>query len=328
MGSQRLKWNEAPPSSFCQGALTIGNFDGVHRGHRALLAELRRQADPVGGPAVVLTFDPHPLQLLRPERFQPLLTTVEDRAELLQSAGADHVAIMETSKDLLHLLPEEFFARVIQGGFQARAVVEGGNFAFGRNREGTVETLKALCNKAAVSLTVVQAIEEHGQRISSSRVRDALVRGDVRAAAGFLDRPYRLRGTVGVGRKRGQTLGFPTANLEGIVTLVPGDGVYAVRAFPPLSPRGRGAGAEGAGLQGPWPGAVNIGPNPTFGEQARKVEVHLIGFHGDLYGQQLTVDFIDRLRDTRPFAGPAELVEQLRRDVEEARKRVVVAGQL
>jgi riboflavin kinase/FMN adenylyltransferase len=328
MGSQRLKWDETPPPSFRQGALTIGNFDGVHRGHRALLAELRRQANTIGGPVVVLTFDPHPLQLLRPERFQPLLTTVEDRADLLQSAGADHVAIMETSRELLQLPPEEFFARVIQDSFQARAVVEGGNFGFGRNREGTVETLKALCNKATVSLTVVQAVEQNGQRISSSRVRDALVRGDVRAAAGLLDRPYRLRGTVGVGRKRGQTLGFPTANLEGIVTLVPGDGVYAVRVFAPLSPGGRGAGGEGAGLQGVWPGAANIGPNPTFGEQARKVEVHLIGFQGDLYGQPLAVDFIDRLRDTRPFAGPAELVEQLRRDVEEARHRVAAAGQL
>jgi riboflavin kinase/FMN adenylyltransferase len=261
---------------------------------------------------VVLTFDPHPLQLLRPERFQPLLTTVEDRAELLQSAGATHVVIMETRRELLGLLPEEFFARVIQGGFQARALVEGANFAFGRDRAGTVETLKGLCQNAGVNLTVVQAVEEHGQRISSSRVRDALVRGNVKAAAELLDRPYRLRGTVGVGRKRGQTLGFPTANLEGFVTLVPGDGVYAVRV-------------DREGKR--WAGAANVGPNPTFGEQARKVEVHLIGFQGDLYGQPLAVDFIDRLRDTRPFTGPAELVEQLRRDVEEARQRVAAAAE-
>jgi riboflavin kinase/FMN adenylyltransferase len=310
MASQRLKWDETPPPSFRQGALTIGNFDGVHRGHRALLAELRRQAGTVGGPAVVLTFDPHPLQLLRPERFQPLLTTAEDRAELLQAAGADHVAIMETSRELLHLLPEEFFERVIRSNFQARALVEGGNFGFGRNRAGTIETLKSLCDSGGVSLTIVGAVGEKGQRISSSRVRDVLVRGDVRGAAGLLDRPYRLRGTVGVGRKRGQTLGFPTANLEGIVTLVPGDGVYAVR----VDHQGKVC-----------PGAANIGPNPTFGEQARKVEVHLIGFQGDLYGQTLAIDFVDRLRDTRPFAGPAELVEQLRRDVEESRRRVAAS---
>jgi riboflavin kinase/FMN adenylyltransferase len=139
-------------------------------------------------------------------------------------------------------------------------------------------------------------------------VRDALERGDVGAAATLLGRPYRLRGVVGVGQRRGRTIGFPTANLEGLATLVPADGVYAVRV------RRESSAAEPA-----WAGAANVGPNPTFGEDARKVEVHLIGFAGDLYGQTLAVDFVRRLRDTRPFASVGELVEQLRRDVEQAR---------
>ena len=144
-----------------------------------------------------------------------------------------------------------------------------------------------------------------GEAVSSSRVRKALLQGAVTEAARFLGRPYRLRGHVGMGQRRGETIGFPTANLERLETLIPGNGVYAVRV-------------EHQGTV--WPGAANVGPNPTFGEQERKVEAHLIGFHGDLYGQALAIDVLDRLRDTRPFAGAAELTAQLRLDVEQARR--------
>jgi riboflavin kinase/FMN adenylyltransferase len=303
MATEILNWDEPPPARCRDGALAIGNFDGVHRGHQALLAELRRQAGRISGPAVVLTFDPHPLQILRPERFQPLLTTVDYRAALLQQHGADHVAVLQTTPSFLQLTAREFFTQVVGTAFRARAVIEGPNFGFGRDREGTVETLAGFCGEAGVALTVLSVLAEGGKAVSSSRVRSALVRGAVGEAAELLARPYRLRGTVGTGQKRGQGLGFPTANLQDIATLVPGDGVYAVRVH----------------RKGDvWPGAANIGPNPTFGEQARKVEVHLIGFQGDLYGELLAVDFIDRLRDTRPFPSVAELVEQLRRDVEQA----------
>src|SRR5262249_42326926 len=153
-----------------------------------------------------------------------------------------------------------------------RAVVEGVNFGFGHNREGNVDTLAQLCRLAGLALTVVPPLIVDGLAVSSSRIRAALLHGDVREAALLLGRPYRLHGTVASGQRRGQTLGFPTANLDRLPTLVPGDGVYAVRV--PV------AGAV-------WPGAANVGPNPTFGENARKVEVHLIGFSGDLYGQPL-----------------------------------------
>lgn len=283
--------------------MAVGNFDGVHRGHGALVGELRRQASTISAAAVVLTFDPHPLQLLRPEQFQPLLTTATDRAELLRACGADHVLLLKTTPALLQLGAAEFFHLVLQDRLAARALVEGNNFGFGRNREGTIETLANLCREARIALTIVPPVLLAGQAVSSSRVRKALERGAVREAAGLLNRPFHLCGTVGTGQQRGRTIGFPTANLERIESLLPGDGVYAVRVH---------RGSES------WPGAANIGPNPTFAEVARKVEVHLIGFAGDLLGQTLVVEFLERLRDTRPFTGVAELVAQLHRDVEDA----------
>jgi riboflavin kinase/FMN adenylyltransferase len=285
----------------CRGAvLTLGNFDGVHRGHQALIAAAAH-------PAVAVTFDPHPLQLLRPEAFQPPLTTIEHRAELLHAAGADHVLILETTPALLQLSARAFFDRVIRAGLQARALVEGYNFAFGKGREGTPEVLRQLCTEANLPLTLVPPQELHGKPVSSSRVRAELLAGRLDEVQALLGRPYRLAGTVGQGARRGQTLGFPTANLEQVRTLIPGNGVYAVRV--------RRVGQS-------WPGAANVGPNPTFGEDARKLEVHLIGFAGDLYGQELTVDFVEKIRDTRPFASVAELVAQVRADVERARAAI------
>jgi riboflavin kinase/FMN adenylyltransferase len=266
---------------------------------------LRAQAQAAGGPAVALTFDPHPLQLLRPQEFQPVLTTIADRAELLQAAGADHVLVVGTTSEMLRLSPEAFFEQVVRGRLNARVLVEGTDFHFGRNRVGNIESLTSLCREAGLGLVVVPPFLYDGQVVSSSRVRAALVRGDPRAAERLLGRPHRLRGIVGAGQHRGQALGFPTANLERVATLLPAEGVYAVRVL-----------WEGS----VWPGAANLGPNPTFHEQVRKLEVHLIGFHGDLYGQELDVEFLERLRATRPFASVAELVEQLRRDVEQARR--------
>jgi riboflavin kinase / FMN adenylyltransferase len=305
MSITKLNWNQSPPAECRDGVVTIGNFDGVHLGHAALLAELRRQARTRGAPAVAITFDPHPLQLLRPAQFQPVLTTPTYRAELLLASGADQVLLLQTTPALLNLTAAEFFSLVIGQHLRAQAIVEGPNFGFGRNREGNIDKLAALCGQAAIDLVVVPPVLLAGKPVSSSRVRDALLCGDVRQAAILLKRPYRLCGTVGTGQRRGRTIGFPTANLEQPETLVPGDGVYAVRVHD--------------GHQA-WPGAGNIGPNPTFGEQARKVEVHLIGFQGDLLGRILAIDFVERLRDTRKFSGVAELVEQLRVDVEQAKR--------
>jgi riboflavin kinase / FMN adenylyltransferase len=307
MATVSLDWSAYPPPEFAWGAVTVGNFDGVHLGHQALVAAARKQAGEVKGPAVAVTFDPPPHQVLHPDSGppRPPLTTLADRAELLHKAGADHVVILRTSPALLALSPEAFFEDILVRQLGAKAVVEGHDFRFGRGRAGTNDTLRALCAAAGLAFEEVPQLHYKGEPVSSSRVRAAIVGGDVALAAELLARPYRIAGTVTAGAKRGRTIGFPTANLADVPTVLPGNGVYAVRA------------AAGGKM---WPGAANAGPNPTFGEDARKVEVHLIGFAGDLYGQPVAVEFAARLRDTRPFAGVNELVEQLKQDIEAARR--------
>ncbi len=305
MATHIVNWNQPLDVPCHGGALSFGIFDGVHRGHHSLLYVVRRQARQVKGPAVVLTFDPHPIQLLRPDSTPPLLTTMDERAALLHEHGADHVLILHTTKELLQLRAREFFEQVIQDKIQPRVVVPGFNFGFGRNREGNVDTLAEFCLPAGIAFVLVSPLEWEERTVSSSRIRRLLQEGEVKAAHILLGRPYRMSGRVGEGQHRGNTIGFPTANLDDIQTLIPADGVYAVRV-----PVGENI----------WPGAANIGPNPTFGENARKVEVHLIGFHGDLYGQMLTVEFLNKLRDTRPFDGVDQLIEQLHKDVAEAQR--------
>lgn len=308
MATLSLTWTDHPPAEFTGGAVTVGNFDGVHRGHCELVAAAKRWAGRVGGPAVAVTFDPPPAALLhpRPDKATPL-TTFGDRGDLLHAAGVDHVVVLRTDAGLLSLSPEAFFEDVILGLFRAKAVVEGYNFRFGRARAGDTAALRGLCEGADVAFEEVPPLVVAGGPVSSSRVRAALNAGDVAAAAGLLGRLYHLTGTVVTGAQRGRTIGFPTANVGNVRTLVPKEGVYAVRAWVGDVDH---------------PAAANVGPNPTFGEHARKIEVHLIDFAGDLYGQALRVEFIARLRDTRAFATAAELTAQLAADVEAARRHL------
>jgi riboflavin kinase/FMN adenylyltransferase len=306
MASHVIEWQELPPASCRSGAVAIGNFDGAHLGHAALITELAHQAKQVGGPAVALTFDPHPLTLLRPGQIPPVLTTPADRATCLHDLGADEVLTLKTTEALLHLSATDFFEQVVRRRLAARAMVEGPNFGFGRGREGNIALLEELCRRSGVILSVVAPLVLDGSEVSSSRIRAALLAGEVGEAARLLGRPYRLRGEVRVGQRRGRKIGFPTANLHHLSTVIPGGGVYAVRAHD-ISGR-------------IWPAAASIGPNPTFAEQEQKIEVHLIGFDGDLYGTELAVDFVRRLRDVRQFSGVADLVAQLHRDIEEARE--------
>ncbi len=300
-----IDWRQELPPAWRGGAVAIGNFDGVHRGHQALVAETVRQAQAVSGPTVVLSFDPPPVHLLRPGSEQPPLTPLEERIQLLASYGANFVLILRTTAELLHLSAAEFFAQVVQERLAAQAMIEGENFRFGHNREGDTSLLATLCQTAGISLTIVPPVMLGDRPISSSRVRQALLAGDVRGAAEQLGRPYRVQGIVGTGQKRGRTIGFPTANLAEVRSVLPADGVYAVGV---------------ATASGRWMGAANIGPNPTFGENARKVEIHLLDFTGDLVGQAVTVDFFERVRDTRPFPSVADLVAQLHQDVEWVRR--------
>lgn len=305
MATVSLDWSAYPPPALSGGAVTVGNFDGVHRGHLALVTATRELAARVGGPAVVVTFDPPPHQVLHPGSERPPLTVIPWRAELLHAAGADHVIVLQTSPSLLALSAEAFFEDIVAQQLGAKGVVEGYDFRFGRGRAGTTDALRDLCHAAGIAFELVPPLTAGGAAVSSSRVRSALVRGDVAHAAELLGRSYGIVGTVVTGAQRGRTIGFPTANLGDVPTVLPGNGVYAVRAT-----------VDGR----VWPAAANVGPNPTFGEDARKIEVHLIGFGGDVYGKPLSVEFVSRLRDTRPFGGANELVAQLNSDIESAKR--------
>jgi riboflavin kinase/FMN adenylyltransferase len=195
---ERLRLGSGRAAVGSQAAVAVGNFDGVHRGHQHLLGELAARARELGGPAVALTFDPHPLQILRPLQFPPLLTTVYDRAELMRQHGATEVVVLRTTPELLQRSAREFFDSILLEKLRPLMVVPGFNFHYGRNREGSVELLAAQCREARIDFGLVRPLEIDGQPVSSSRIRADLLRGEVRQAAGLLGRPYRLRGTVGV----------------------------------------------------------------------------------------------------------------------------------
>ncbi len=298
------------PASARGAYVTVGNFDGVHRGHQRLIGRLRARADSAGVPALAVTFDPHPVALLRPDKAPVPLVRPDREIALLEAAGATEVAVFRTGRWLLDLTAREFFDRVLCRQFAARGMVEGPNFAFGHDRQGNVDILGGWCTAAGIDFEVVEPISDHGQLISSSRIRQSLHEGKVEEAARFLGRPHRVRGVVIHGAGRGAGLGIPTINVDGIDTLIPLDGVYAARVF-----------VAGAALQPTaWAAACNIGPNPTFGEQIRKVEAHLIGYSGDLYGRSVEIDFLARLRSTRAFASLDDLLDQIRSDIENARQ--------
>jgi riboflavin kinase/FMN adenylyltransferase len=300
------------PQRFRGGAVAVGNFDGVHLGHARIIEQLIARAREVSGKAIVLTFDPHPVRLLRPAETPPPLTWTDRKLELLTALGVDSLIAYPTDMALLELSPAEFFEQIIVKQLDARAMVEGPNFYFGHNRAGNIDTLCELTSQADIALDIVQPVEQDGDEqdgdfVSSSRVRRLIAAGDVRTAHKMLTQPYRIRGMVTHGAGRGATIGFPTANIDAIDTLLPAKGVYAGRMY-----------SNGK----VWPAAINIGPNPTFGEDATKVEAHVIGFKGELYHQPLEVDFCERLRDIQRFDTVDALKQQLARDVEATLKIV------
>ncbi len=293
------------PREYRIGAVAIGNLDGVHLGHARIVARVIKKARALGGPALVFTFDPHPVRILRPTEAPPPLTWTDRKAELLAALGIDAVIAYPTDEKLLSLSPGEFFERIVRKQLDARAMVEGPNFYFGRGRSGTIEVLGELTAAAGISLDVVEPLIVGHDFVSSSRVRSLLGEGRVDEARSLLTEPYRIRGMVVHGAGRGAKLGFGTANLDAIDTLLPGAGVYAGRGF-----------VNNTRL----PAAINIGPNPTFGEHAMKVEAHLVGWNGaPLYGQPLEIDFLNRLRNVQRFAGLDELKGQLLKDIEATR---------
>lgn len=290
------------PAEALNGCIAIGNFDGVHRGHAAMLQQLCLLAGKRAAPAVAVTFDPHPIAVLRPEFTPPVLTTVHERIRLLKNAGADHVVVLPVNDTLLSMTPEEFFIDVVLGRFAARGIVEGPNFHFGRDRLGEVQLLQELCRRYHLECRICSPVSFREEMISSSRVRELLCSRALAQAVELLGHPHRISGVVRQGAGRGRGIGFPTANLTEIPVLLPAHGVYA------------GA----TEIQGKsYAVAVSIGPNPTFGEHREKLECHIVDFHGDLYGSELSVDLVSEIRPLQSFGSVVQLKEQIRRDIAE-----------
>ncbi len=278
--------------------VTVGNFDGVHLGHAALLARVVELARRHGAPAVVVTFDPSPVEVLRPEQPSRRLQRLSEKIAAIRAMDVDHVVIEAFDTEYAQHDARWFAMEVIGHRLGARALVLGHDFRFGRGRGGGFAELSSWL---PIPVEQVAAVIADGTAVSSSRIRAALDQGDVAAAAALLGRPHRLVGTVVRGERRGHTLGFPTANVAFDARLLPpAPGVYAVR-----TPLGGGA--------------ANLGVRPTFQGSELRLEVHLLDFAGDLYGTELAVDFIARLRSEQTFAGPAALVTQLHADIEAAR---------
>jgi riboflavin kinase / FMN adenylyltransferase len=297
------------PDAYRGGIVSIGNFDGVHRGHQVMARTVALRARELGVPAVVMTFDPHPTVLLAPDRIPPQLTTIQKRAALLEECGIDCVIAYPTDRNLLQLEPEEFFQLIVRDELEARALIEGPNFHFGHRRAGTIDTLRSLCSGHNVRLQILEPVaDETGWMVSSTDIRKAIADGRMDVAAELLGRPYSVSGLVGSGAQRGRQLGFPTANIENITIMLPPDGVYA----------GKVELEDGARIA-----ATHIGPNVTFGELVKKVEVHLLDFAGDLYGQTLEVTLTERIRGTQKFDGVEALKRQMEADI--ARVREIVS---
>lgn len=318
-------WNDPTevPKDFGPTVVTIGNFDGVHRGHQHVLAQLTDTAKRYGIPSVAVTFDPHPAQVHRPEAAPELIMGLKDKLDALADTGVDAVLVMKYTLDLAAMTPVEFVQDVLLDGLHAAHLVVGHDLRFGAGNVGDVVTMQELGEQLGFG---VQVVNEYGaggfplhhdgdadRRCSSTWVREALSEGDVVTAAAVLGRPHRMRGEVVHGAARGRDLGFPTANLSPESTgYIPADGIYA------------GWLIDEAGTR--WPAAISVGSNPTFDGVSRQVEAHVIDRPEervedfDLYGQTVAVEFTRRLRGMVAYRGPEALVEQMCLDVAQARE--------
>lgn len=284
--------------------LTIGNFDGVHRGHARLIERARAVAERWAAPLTGMTFHPHPLAVLAPERTPAPLTTLAEKLALLERCGVARCIVVRSEPAFLAQQADDFLASLV-AHCRPRALIEGPDFNFGRGREGSIETLRRNAARWGYEVHIVDAFHcselPAAPTIRSSSIRQALLDGRIAEATAMLGRPYRIVGIVGGGAGRGAGLGFPTANLEGIVHLLPQQAVYAAAAQ-----------LETGDL---YVAAVNIGPQPTFGQEASRVEAYLLDFTGTLHGRRVGLHFLARLRKQVRFASVPELVAQLRRDV-------------
>ncbi|MCL3860197.1 bifunctional riboflavin kinase/FAD synthetase [Actinotalea sp. K2] len=309
------------PADLGPSVVTIGNFDGVHRGHRSVLTRMVRSARAIQGSAVAVTFHPHPAQVHRPADPPDLITGLADRLELLADTGLDAVLVVNYTLEFARLLPEEFVRRYLVDGLHARTVVVGQDVRFGRDNVGDLSTMVELGRRHGFDVEVIEDIHgplDTARRWSSTWVRELLAAGDVVGAAEILGRPHRVRGTVVHGDARGRGLGYPTANLrQDLCGTVPADGVYAGWMRRPDLPEGL--------PDGFLPVAISIGTNPTFDGVQRRVEAYVLDRDDlDLYDEEVVLELVARLRPTVRFATVEDLVTQMGEDVDQA--RAMLAG--
>jgi riboflavin kinase / FMN adenylyltransferase len=287
-------------------AIAIGNFDGVHAGHRALIARARELAAVHQALTVALTFDPHPSVLLAPAQAPPMITSIERRIELLAEAGVDAVVVEPFTRELASIAADAFVDDVVLTALRARAIVVGYNFSYGQGGTGTPETLRAHGQKMGIDVAIVSPVTVDGEIASSTKIRGQLRAGDLPGAERMLGRPWDVDGVVVHGAERGRAIGVPTANINPEVELSIAPGIYAVTL-----------GVEG----GPAMAAVaSLGTNPTFVDAGRLVlEVHVLDWSGDLYDRRVRTTFVARLRDEQKFDSVEALVTQIRRDIVDAR---------
>ncbi|MFF0544457.1 bifunctional riboflavin kinase/FAD synthetase [Nocardia thailandica] len=315
---QRWRSLDEVPAGWGPCVLTIGVFDGVHRGHAQLISRAVAAAEARGVPAVLMTFDPHPMEVVRPGSHPAQLSTLNRRADLVAELGIDVFCVMPFTQEFMKLTPEEYVERLLVDRLRVAEVVVGDNFTFGKKAAGTVDTMRALGERFGFAVDGVKLLGEHAVTFSSTYIRACVDTGDMAAASEALGRPHRLEGVVVHGDGRGRDLGFPTANIAPPMhAAIPADGVYA-GWFTVLGPQGPAIGEVAPGERAM--AAISVGTNPTFSGRSRTVEAFVLDGEADLYGQQVAVDFVEHLRGMRKFDSIDALIEAMGEDVATARK--------
>jgi riboflavin kinase/FMN adenylyltransferase len=309
--------------------VTIGNFDGVHIGHQKIFRRVVEKAKEIHGTPMAITFDPHPVRVLAPERGLKILTTFEDKANLISSAGIKVLICIGFSKEFAKTDPDEFIKDMLVNKLGVKHVIVGHNYAFGKGKKGTTSLLRRRGKKYGFGVSVVRYAKFYDDIVSSSRVRSLLLRGRVCEASKMLGRAYHIEGTVIKGAGRGTSLlHTPTANIATPNELVPKEGVYAVRvSIQKTENKGQRTGKKDVCLLSSeclssdiYDGVANIGKNPTFGDIPMSYEVHLFNFNKNLLGQQIKIHFIDRIRDEKKFSKIYELEDQIKKDIQKAKE--------
>ncbi|NLH48882.1 MAG: bifunctional riboflavin kinase/FAD synthetase [Myxococcales bacterium] len=302
---KQYRLEELAPGALGPTLLTIGNFDGVHRGHQYILAQLRAAADKQHLPAVALTFEPHPIKVLYPQKNLEMIMPFAERARLFDRYGIDVLLTVRFTPELAQTPADEWVRAVLVELLTVKMLYIGYDFSFGRGRDGDALHLKRLGQKYGFLVHQLPPEEEDGKPISSSRIRRLVAAGEVQKVEKLLGRPFHLRGEIVPGDGRGRGLGFPTANLRTEWELLPHIGVYAAVAV-----------VDGV----PHPAAVNIGKNPTFNLEELRIEAYLLDFSGDLHGKEMALYFVNRLRDEIKFDSAAQLVEEMEKDIIKTRR--------